>query len=370
MHACLSCVTYDGATVKMYVNGYLHKQWSQTGNPDSSANTVYLGVFLKGVLAEVMLWSRVLVDQEVLELYFFPLFRVVGNGGSGSTPPSSDPDFELAPTPNIGVLAVPHIWGVPVPVLTESVKVNPNVDGLGNKTIHETLSESVKVNPDVDGNHNKTIHGTLVESVRVNPDIDGAGNKTIHESITENVAVTKAPTNWFACIIVFPNNRSGDVSPLGSQTIASGTGLTVVATEDLGDFFGFFNWIVDGVITLGTMNLLSNTNTLAVAAKTAGTTHQIQAWFGYGWSLTSSVLSGPGSIDKVGTDVIPPGQNSTVYTATPTPNPGDPTHPNLFEGWYLDGVKVSSSSTCVVGNQTSGTNHTLRAHFTNWWGVG
>ncbi len=69
--------------VKMYVNGYLHKQWSQTGNPDSSANTVYLGVFLKGVLAEVMLWSRALVDQEVLELYFFPLFRVVG-GGSGS----------------------------------------------------------------------------------------------------------------------------------------------------------------------------------------------------------------------------------------------------------------------------------------------
>ena len=50
-------VTYDGAHVRMYVNGYLHKEWSQTGNPDSSANTVYLGVFLKGVLAEVMLWS-------------------------------------------------------------------------------------------------------------------------------------------------------------------------------------------------------------------------------------------------------------------------------------------------------------------------
>jgi hypothetical protein len=68
----------------MYVNGYLHKQWSQTGNTDSSANTVYLGVFLQGVLAEVMLWSRALVDQEVLELYFFPLLRVVGNGGSGT----------------------------------------------------------------------------------------------------------------------------------------------------------------------------------------------------------------------------------------------------------------------------------------------
>jgi hypothetical protein len=77
-------VTYDLAHVHMYVNGYLHKTWSQTGNPDSSANTVYLGVFLKGVLAEVMLWSRALVDQEVLELYFFPLFRVVGGGGAGA----------------------------------------------------------------------------------------------------------------------------------------------------------------------------------------------------------------------------------------------------------------------------------------------
>ena len=77
-------VTYDLAHVRMYVNGYLHKEWTQTGNPDSSANTVYLGVFLKGILAEVMLWSRALVDQEVLELYFFPLFRVVGNGGSGT----------------------------------------------------------------------------------------------------------------------------------------------------------------------------------------------------------------------------------------------------------------------------------------------
>jgi hypothetical protein len=76
--------TYDGATVKMYINGYLHKQWSQTGNPSTSPNTVYLGVFLKGVLAEVMLWQRALVDQEVLELYFFPLFRVVSGGSSGS----------------------------------------------------------------------------------------------------------------------------------------------------------------------------------------------------------------------------------------------------------------------------------------------
>jgi hypothetical protein len=83
-------VTYDRHKVRMYYNGYLHKEWSQTGAPASATGTVYLGSQLKGVLAEVMLWSRGLVDQEVLELYFFPLLRVVSKGGSQITSPTND----------------------------------------------------------------------------------------------------------------------------------------------------------------------------------------------------------------------------------------------------------------------------------------
>jgi hypothetical protein len=77
-------VTYDGAHLKMYVNGNLNKHFDQTGTPHSSLNKVYVGMFLKGVVAEVMFWQRCLVDQEVLELYFFPLLRCVKKGGSGS----------------------------------------------------------------------------------------------------------------------------------------------------------------------------------------------------------------------------------------------------------------------------------------------
>jgi hypothetical protein len=83
-------VTYDRQKVRMYYNGYLHKEWSQTGAPASATGTVYLGSQLKGVLAEVMLWSRALVDQEVLELYFFPLLRVVSKGGGHSESPTND----------------------------------------------------------------------------------------------------------------------------------------------------------------------------------------------------------------------------------------------------------------------------------------
>ena len=75
-------ISYDGSNVKMYMNGHLHKSFAQTGAPHSSTNSVYLGSSFQGVLAHCMLWSRRLVDQEVLELYFFPLNRVVQSRGS------------------------------------------------------------------------------------------------------------------------------------------------------------------------------------------------------------------------------------------------------------------------------------------------
>ena len=72
-------VTHDVATstLKMYLNGHLHKTFSQAGHVHASTNKVYLGISFEGVIAHNMLWTRSLSDQEVLELYFFPLNRVV-----------------------------------------------------------------------------------------------------------------------------------------------------------------------------------------------------------------------------------------------------------------------------------------------------
>ena len=89
-------VTYDktlndGKNLKFYLNGNLIKSFSQTGDVHASANKVYLGMFLKGIYFEPMLWTRALVGQEVTELYFFPLFRVVSGGGKGQvTSPTDD----------------------------------------------------------------------------------------------------------------------------------------------------------------------------------------------------------------------------------------------------------------------------------------
>jgi hypothetical protein len=70
-------VTYDGTTLKCYLNTKIVASWSLGWNIDASSNKVYLGMFSLGILAEWMLWNRALVDQEVTELYFFPLNRVV-----------------------------------------------------------------------------------------------------------------------------------------------------------------------------------------------------------------------------------------------------------------------------------------------------
>ena len=50
-------ICYDGSTVKMYMNGHLHKTFNQTAHPHASSNKVYLGVSFQGVLAHCMLWS-------------------------------------------------------------------------------------------------------------------------------------------------------------------------------------------------------------------------------------------------------------------------------------------------------------------------
>jgi len=69
-------ITYQGTTLAMYINGILHKTWVINSAIHTSTNKVYLGMFLWGNQAEWMFWTRCLSDQEVMELYFFPLNRV------------------------------------------------------------------------------------------------------------------------------------------------------------------------------------------------------------------------------------------------------------------------------------------------------
>ena len=69
--------TYDGATLRIYRNTKVVLEQNISMSIHSSANKVYIGMGFQGALGEVMLWQRCLYDQEVVELYFFPLVRTV-----------------------------------------------------------------------------------------------------------------------------------------------------------------------------------------------------------------------------------------------------------------------------------------------------
>ncbi len=69
--------TYDGSTMRIYRNTKVVLEQNISMAIHSSTNKVYIGVGFQGALGEVMLWQRCLYDQEVVELYFFPLVRTV-----------------------------------------------------------------------------------------------------------------------------------------------------------------------------------------------------------------------------------------------------------------------------------------------------
>ncbi len=82
---------YDGSKMFLYVanpavtNQLLTYSQAQTGSLDSSSADLYLAASsYQGVVAEVMIWSRALSSQEVQELFFRPLTRIVAKGSGSS----------------------------------------------------------------------------------------------------------------------------------------------------------------------------------------------------------------------------------------------------------------------------------------------
>ncbi len=94
---------------------------SVSGNVDACASDVLFAETADIVISEFMLWTRALAAQEVQELYFFPLIRLVRKGATATTwtlsidasPPSmgtTDPapdSYEIPDGEDIEVEALP-----------------------------------------------------------------------------------------------------------------------------------------------------------------------------------------------------------------------------------------------------------------------
>jgi hypothetical protein len=82
---------YDGSKMYLYVanpqvlNQLLNYSQAQTGSLDSSSADLYLAASgYKGAVAEVMIWGRAPSAQEVQELFFRPLTRIVAKSSGPS----------------------------------------------------------------------------------------------------------------------------------------------------------------------------------------------------------------------------------------------------------------------------------------------
>jgi hypothetical protein len=288
-------VTYDGVHLKMYVNGNLHKTFSQSGAPHSSANTVYIGMFLKGVIAESMFWQRCLVDQEVLELYFFPLNRVVKKGGAGGT----------------GGLVVGPI-GVGFPILG-------CIGSIVNTQVLSPVLSAI---------------GSIVNTQVLSPVLASVGTVV-------SVAVV-ASQWWVDCAYEI----HVAMSPAGLQAVASGGTLTVSASinslgASLGYVFSTSNpFKLDGA-NVGTVAGNGLSASYTIPAQTNNTLHQICAQPVIGWRISTAGTTSAGNF-LVG--------SGNGYSATRS---GSNTK------WYLDGLLVFTGTSYTVPAQTNGTYHTL-----------
>jgi hypothetical protein len=85
---------YDGANMYIYLNGVLEAQVAQSGAVASGSGDALIGVApFNGVVAEIMLWARSLSAQEVQELYYQPLLRILNSpAGSQTLPVQPPPD--------------------------------------------------------------------------------------------------------------------------------------------------------------------------------------------------------------------------------------------------------------------------------------
>jgi hypothetical protein len=70
---------YDGAKLKVYIDGALAKEADQTGNMDASSSTMYLGAngagtgCLVGTIYDTMIFGRAVEAAEAKDLYMYPL---------------------------------------------------------------------------------------------------------------------------------------------------------------------------------------------------------------------------------------------------------------------------------------------------------
>ncbi len=365
-------ITYDGAYVRMYYNGYLHKSFAQTDNIHSSTNKVYIGVFLKGIEAEVMFWSRTLLDQEVLELHFFPLFRVVGGGGAAASGWDCSIDVSSPQHGTTSPSGTSHQnTGESLEVLASKINVAIFKQWRFDGAIYST-DNPVTIPAQDDGSFHALIAeftGAIGIGTPVIAQIMGI--RDIHvltpllapistyvatpilsalvlSALATVVSAVASSVKWLLDVSYSPTFT---MSPVGWQVLAPGATCAVTATPNaqqaaLGYVTHVSPFKLDGGASVGTTDS-SGVASYTVPAQTNNTLHQLIVQSVFGWGC-----SGAGTT----TDAYYAVSSGSFKVYSRSSNP-DGSHHSV---WTLDGSIVGGNiSSYTVAAQTNGTYHLI-----------
>ena len=367
---------YTGSMLQLYVNGKLVKEQAQTGAIDSSSYNTFIGssngtdYFFHGAVAEAMLWRRKLSAQEVQELYFFPLARVVKRGGvpgwdviisstaGGTTDPAGEQHVDPGESLQVTAEALPGYAFVSWLFDGEDVGTDNPItlaaqdDGSSHSLVAQ-FQVGLELPPVYSGVMMITqTQGFISPSITEEATCENAPKCT--EAISETPACAINPTVWTLVISMIPGSSGGSVAPSGVQT--AGSGSTISVTASVGQFWAIKTsnpWMADGAVQTGTWAANRSSNTYVFPAQALGTTHQLTVEFQYGWELVVTGSTADGTTD------FPAGGNSVAFTKRATDTGGG----EIWDGWFLDTVYQNKNSTFTVLAQTAGTSHTLEARF-------
>jgi len=297
----------------LYYNGTLRTSFAAGTNLITLPTPTYWGYKYHGYLGEASLWSRALSAQEVQELYFFPLTRVVATGGGtatgGLTPTAQAPEYS-------GVCTELAQTTTPIQITENLVIADPT------SPVSETITEALSV---------------------------ATGSQI--QSILESIGVQLNPPGWTLTVTKYPPFASVTLSPSeGTSNVSSGLGQVVIATESQYQAVKGF-WVKHN-FNAGSQTQ-NGVGSVTVGPYIAGLSDECQVLIYGGWEL---IVYGS-TLD--GTDQIPFDEASMSYYWN---NLGTAYQ---YDGAYLDGALYSASAGPLgISAKSASTSHTLefRSH--------